>query len=39
MTPEQRHEFEQVAGGLLDQLGYPTGGDAVERATALIEAA
>ena len=39
MTPEQRAEFEAVAGGLLGELGYPTGTDAVERATALIEAA
>ena len=39
MTDEQRQQFETVAGGLLDQLGYPTGPDAVERATALIDAA
>jgi hypothetical protein len=39
MTPEQREEFESVAGDLLAQLGYPTGPDAVEKATAQIEAA
>ena len=39
MSAEQREEFETVAGDLLDELGYPTGTDAVERATALIEAA
>ena len=39
MSAEQRAEFEQVAGELLDELGYPTGPDAVERATALIDAA
>ena len=39
MTAEQREEFEAIAGDLLDQLGYPTGGDAVEKATAQIEAA
>jgi Sulfotransferase family len=39
MSPEQRAEFEAEAGDLLEQLGYPTGEHAVERATALIEAA
>jgi hypothetical protein len=39
MSSEQRQEFEAVAGDLLDQLGYPTGPDAVEKATSLIEAA
>ena len=39
MSEEQRAEFEAVAGELLDELGYPTGPDAVQRATALIEAA
>ena len=39
MSPEQRQEFEEVAGDLLAQLGYPTGPDAVEKATSLIEAA
>ncbi len=39
MSAEQREEFETVAGDLLDELGYPTGTDAVKRATALIEAA
>src|SRR5688500_911792 len=39
MSPEQRDEFEAIAGDLLAELGYPTGPDAVERATALIEAA
>ena len=39
MTPEQREEFEAVAGSLLTELGYPTGPEAVEQATALIEAA
>jgi hypothetical protein len=39
MTPEQREEFEAIAGELLDELGYPTGADAVETATARIEAA
>lgn len=37
MAPEQRQEFEAVAGSLLDELGYPTGADAVETATAQIE--
>ncbi len=32
MSPEQRDEFEAVAGDLLDELGYPIGPDAVERA-------
>ncbi|HXV53732.1 MAG TPA: sulfotransferase [Solirubrobacterales bacterium] len=39
MSPEQRREFEDIAGDLLAQLGYPTGPDAVEKATSLIEAA
>jgi hypothetical protein len=39
MTAEQREEFEAIAGELLDQLGYPTGPDAVEKATQQIEAA
>ena len=39
MSAEQRAEFEAVAGDLLDELGYPVGADAVEKATALIEAA
>ena len=39
MAPEQREEFEAIAGELLEQLGYPVGPDAVEKATALIEAA
>jgi len=37
MTPEQREEFELEAGELLAELGYPTGPDAVEQATAQIE--
>ena len=39
MSAEQRAEFESVAGDLLDELGYPTGPDAVERATTLIDEA
>jgi hypothetical protein len=39
MSTEQRAEFEAVAGGLLAELGYPIGADAVEQATARIEAA
>ncbi len=39
MSAEQREGFELIAGDLLDQLGYPTGADAAERATALIDAA
>jgi hypothetical protein len=39
MTPEQREEFEAVAGDLLTELGYPTGPEAVEQAPALIDAA
>jgi hypothetical protein len=39
MTPEQRDEFEAIAGDLLAQLGYPTGPDAVEQATAQIDEA
>ena len=38
MSAEQRAEFEEVAGDLLAELEYPVGPDAVERATALIEA-
>jgi hypothetical protein len=38
MSAEQRESFEAVAGGLLEELGYPTGADAVEKATAQIEA-
>jgi hypothetical protein len=38
MTPEQREEFESIAGDLLSQLGYPTGPDAVAEATQQIEA-
>jgi hypothetical protein len=37
MTPEQRQEFEAIAGDLLAQLGYPIGPDAVAEATAEIE--
>jgi Sulfotransferase family len=37
MTAEQRAEFEAVAGELLEELGYPTGPTAAERATAQIE--
>jgi hypothetical protein len=39
MSAEQRAEFEAEAGDLLEQLGYPAGEHAVERATALIETA
>ena len=39
MSAEQRREFEDVAGDLLRELGYDTGDDAVERATAAIDAA
>ncbi len=39
MSAEQRAQFEQIAGDLLADLGYPTGPDAVEQATAQIEAA
>ncbi len=39
MTAQQRAEFEQIAGDLLAELGYPVGADAVAKATALIEAA
>ena len=39
MSREQRESFEQVAGDLLAELGYPTGPDAVETATAGIERA
>jgi hypothetical protein len=38
MTAEQRAEFEEVAGDLLAELQYPVGQDAVEQATARIEA-
>jgi hypothetical protein len=39
MSAEQREEFEAIAGDLLEELGYPIGPDAVEKATAKIEAA
>jgi hypothetical protein len=39
MSYDQRVEFEEVAGDLLAQLGYPVGEHAVEQATAQIEAA
>jgi hypothetical protein len=39
MTPEQRADFEHVAGELLAELGYPVGEHAIEQATAQIEAA
>jgi hypothetical protein len=39
MTDEQRAGFEAEAGELLAELGYPTGPDAAETATAQIEAA
>ncbi len=39
MTPEQRDEFETIAGDLLAQLGYPIGPNAVDEATQQIEAA
>ena len=38
MSADQRAEFEAVAGDLLAELEYPIGADAVERATARIEA-
>ena len=38
MSAEQRAEFEQVAGDLLRELGYPTGEHAVEQATAALAA-
>jgi hypothetical protein len=38
MTPEQRAEFEDIAGDLLGELGYPTGEHAVEQATAALAA-
>ena len=38
MSPEQRAEFEAEAGDLLDELGYPIGENAIEEATARIEA-
>jgi hypothetical protein len=39
MSAEQRAEFEAIAGDLLRALSYDTGDDAVERATAAIDAA
>jgi hypothetical protein len=39
MSYDQRVEFEEIAGDLLAQLGYPVGEHAVEQATAQIEAA
>jgi hypothetical protein len=39
MSAEQRAEFEDVAGELLQELGYPVGEHAVAQATAQIEAA
>ena len=39
MTAEQRGEFEEIAGELLEQLGYQVGERAVEQATAAIDAA
>ncbi len=39
MSAEQRADFEAVAAELLEQLGYPTGPDAGERASAQIDAA
>jgi hypothetical protein len=39
MSYDQRVEFEELAGDLLAQLGYPVGEHAVEQATAQIEAA
>ncbi len=38
MTPEQRQEFEAVAGDLLEELGYPVGDDAIDEATTQIDA-
>jgi hypothetical protein len=38
MSHQQRLEFEEIAGDLLAQLGYPVGEHAVEQATAQIEA-
>jgi hypothetical protein len=38
MTPEQRAGFEEVAGDLLAELGYPTGEHAVEQANAALAA-
>ena len=38
MSTDQRVEFEEIAGELLAQLGYPVGEHAVEQATAQIEA-
>jgi hypothetical protein len=36
MSPEDRAAFEAVAGDLLDELGYPIGEGAVERAEAAL---
>jgi hypothetical protein len=36
MSPEDRESFEQLAGGLLSELGYPVGKGAVERAEAAL---
>ncbi len=38
MSAEQRAQFEEVAGELLAELGYPVGEHAVEQATAQIDA-
>jgi hypothetical protein len=38
MSTEHRTEFEQVAGDLLSDLGYPTGEHAVEQAAAALAA-
>jgi hypothetical protein len=38
MSAEQRAEFEQIAGDLLSELGYPTGEHAVEQAAAALAA-
>ncbi|MGI9019982.1 MAG: sulfotransferase family protein [Solirubrobacterales bacterium] len=37
MSDEDRREFEQVAGELLSELGYPVGDDAVAAASAIAE--
>jgi hypothetical protein len=39
MSAGQRAEFEEIAGELLAELGYPVGEHAIEQATAQIEAA
>ncbi|HLM30992.1 MAG TPA: sulfotransferase [Solirubrobacterales bacterium] len=39
MSPEQREEFEAIAGDLLAELGYAVGPGAAAEATAQIEAA